>query len=347
MRKVIMLFSLAILSLLAACSTQQAQGEEPYVIRVGGGTSSPEHSLSRTWAFFEERLEEESNGRFEVELFINGELGGDRALTEAVQFGALELTAPSTGAVTGFNKTFNIFDLPFLFSNREQTYDILDGENGQQVLSTLDDNNLKGLTFFENGFRNLTNSTRPIETLEDVEDLSIRTMENSMHIDAWRSVGANPTPMSFEELYTALQQGTINGQENPMGLMNISRFYEVQDYLTLTNHIYSPYVVIMNKPFYDELPSDLQNVLNEVIQEAKIYNRELATQEDIDALESLKENGMEVTELSQEELNRFQEEMRPIYEQYRDVIGEDVYESFIEAVNSYSENEANEKGDDK
>ncbi|MFD1415804.1 TRAP transporter substrate-binding protein [Oceanobacillus jeddahense] len=346
MRKVIILAFLMFVIIVAGCSPSAVDDEEPYVIRVGGGTSSPEHSLSKTWAFFKERLEEESDGRFQVELFISGELGGDRELTEAVQFGAIELTAPSTGAVTGFNQAFNIFDLPFLFSDREQTYEILDGENGQHVLETLDDKNLKGLAYFENGFRNLTNSVQPIESVDDVKNLSIRTMENSMHIEAWQSVGANPTPMSFEELYTALQQGTINGQENPMGLMNISRFYEVQDYLTLTNHIYSPYVVLMNKPFYDELPPDLQEVLQEVITEAQTYNRELATQEDVDALEVMKEQGVQVTELEQSELDRFQEAMTPIYEEYREMIGPDIYDAFLEETQSYSDDTVME-GEDK
>lgn len=318
-------------AILSACqSSSGATGEKPYVIRVGGGSNSPEHSLSKTWRFFKERIEAESEGRIKVDLFISGELGGDRTLTEAVQFGAIELTAPSTGNITGFNPAFNIFDLPFLFSDRKQTYEVLDGENGQRVLGTLDGMNLKGLGYFENGFRNLTYNGKPIQSVDDIKGRSIRTMESSMHIDAWRSIGANPTPMSFEELYTALQQGTIDGQENPVELIQNSRFYEVQENLSLTNHIYSPYVVLMNKPFYDSLPDDLQVVLENVIAEAQDYNRKLATQEEIESLQKLKDEGMTIHKLPQGELKKLQEKMSPVYKNYRDIIGPEIYDAFLE-----------------
>ncbi|WP_209125200.1 DctP family TRAP transporter solute-binding subunit [Alkalihalobacillus sp. BA299] len=328
---------------LAACgggetspSTSESSGgsdapvqEEEYVLKIAAGTMSPEFSLAKTWRYYEEELEARSDGRINVELYISGELGGDRELSEAVQMGEIQMVAPSTGAITGFSSAFNIFDLPFLFKDRETAYTVLDGEPGKKVLGTLDEIGLKGLGYFENGFRNLTNDVKPIETAADIEGLSVRTMENDMHIEAWRSLGANPTPMSFEELYTALQQGTIDGQENPLGLIRDIKLFEVQSHLAMTNHVYSPYVILMHKGFYDSLPADLQLIVEEVTTDATEYNRGLTLEEEKDARETLEAEGMQITELPAEEIAKIQEKMEPIYDQFKDRIGEDLLMEFL------------------
>ncbi|SFO89606.1 DctP family TRAP transporter solute-binding subunit [Salibacterium halotolerans] len=335
------LSSSLILFALSACGSENSDSESAsgennnnneseFTMEVAAGTMSPEFSLAKTWRYFEEELESQTNNRINVELYINGELGGDRELTEAVQLGEIDAVAPSTGAITGINEKFGIYDYPFLFENREQAYEKLDGEPGQQLLNSLEEDGMKGLGYFENGFRNLTNNQRPVKTLEDLQGLSIRTMENDIHIDAWNTLGANPTPMSFEELYTALQQGTIDGQENPAGLIRDNNLYEVQDYLTVSRHVYSPYVILANLNFYNSLPDELQTTLDEVTRDAIEYNRSLTVEEEEDALNTLEEEGMEVTELAEGEVERFKDALEPVYEEYQDTIGSDIVSMFRE-----------------
>ncbi|WP_035345876.1 TRAP transporter substrate-binding protein [Halalkalibacter hemicellulosilyticus] len=305
--------------------------QEQYTIRIAGGAVGPEHSLTRTFHFLKEQLEENSDGRFQVDLSVAGELGEDREIIEAMQMGEVHLASPSPAALGGFNKGVAILDMPFLFTSRDIAYDVLDGEPGQMILDGLDGAGLKGLGYFENGFRNVTNDTKPIESIEDFQGLSIRTMQNQTHIRAWELLGANPTPMAFGELYTALQQGTVDGQENPFGLIVANKFFEVQDYLTVTNHVYAPNVIITNSSFYEELPSDLQQVFDEAVRDAIEHNRELAQQEEIDARAELEEQGMEVYEFSQEDLQQMQDITLEVYEEFKDDIGEEVVDLFLEA----------------
>lgn len=337
-----MLFGFVVLVfvlILAACgddsdaSTSGNGGEEQqqYTIRIAGGAVGPDHSLTRTFYFLKDKLEEESDGRFRVDLNVAGELGEDRAIIESIQMGEVHLASPSPAALGGFNDSVAILDMPFLFTNRETAYRVLDGEPGQMILDGLENAGFKGLGYFENGFRNVTNDVKPIESIEDLKGLSIRTMENQTHIQAWRLLGANPTPMAFGELYTALQQGTVDGQENPFGLILANKFFEVQDYLTVTNHVYAPNVIITNKAFFDGLPDDLQEIFTNAVREAIDYNRELAQQEEVDAREALEAEGMVITEFSQEDLRKMQDITEPVYEQFKDDIGADIVELFLEA----------------
>jgi tripartite ATP-independent transporter DctP family solute receptor len=309
----------------------ETQEEEQFTIRIAGGAVGPDHSLTRTFNFLKEKLEEDSDGRFKVDLRVAGELGEDREIIEAMQMGEVHLASPSPAALGGFNKGVAILDMPFLFTNRDTAYRVLDGEAGQMILDGLEGAGLKGLGYFENGFRNVTNNTKPIESIEDFQGLSIRTMQNQTHIRAWELLGANPTPMAFGELYTALQQGTVDGQENPFGLIVANKFFEVQDYLTVTNHVYAPNVVITNHSFFEGLPTDLQEIFANSVKEAIDYNRELAQQEEVDARAELEEQGMNVHEFSQEDLQKMQDITVEVYEEFESDIGADVVEMFLEA----------------
>ncbi len=329
---------LGLMALMAACGNDTAsktgdenQEEDQYTIRIAGGAVGPEHSLTKTFNFLKEKLEDESDGRFQVDLKVAGELGEDREIIEAMQLGEVHLASPSPAALGGFNKGVAILDMPFLFTDRETAYRVLDGEPGQMILDGLESADLKGLGYFENGFRNVTNNAKPIQTIEDFQGLSIRTMQNQTHIRAWELLGANPTPMAFGELYTALQQGTVDGQENPFGLIDANKFYEVQKYLTVTNHVYAPNVIITNKSFYDELPADLQDVFASSVKEAIDYNRELAQQEEVDARAELEEQGMELHEFSQEDLKKMQDITEEVYDEFKDDIGADVVDVFLDS----------------
>jgi tripartite ATP-independent transporter DctP family solute receptor len=330
--------SLALILLVTACGSESAsnsgdgsKGKEQYTIRIAGGAVGPEHSLTKTFNFLKEKLEENSDGKFKVDLKVAGELGEDREIIEAMQMGEVHLASPSPAALGGFNKSVAILDMPFLFADRETAYSVLDGEPGKMILTNLEESGFKGLGYFENGFRNVSNNVKPIESIEDFKGLSIRTMQNQTHIEAWKLLGANPTPMAFGELYTALQQGTVDGQENPFGLILANKFYEVQKYITVTNHVYAPNVVITNKAFIEGLPEDLQEVFVNAVNEAIDYNRQLAQEEETTAREALEAEGMEVYEFSKDDLQKMQKIVEPVYDKFKDDIGADVVKTFLDA----------------
>ncbi|PWU67218.1 TRAP transporter substrate-binding protein [Gracilibacillus dipsosauri] len=335
MKKILQgLLLMGLVLMIVGCGANKSSGDsdkEQYTVRIAGGAVGPEHSLTKTFNFIKEELEEKSDGRFKVDLNVAGELGEDREIIEAMQMGEVHLASPSPAALGGFNESVAILDMPFLFTNREIAYEVLDGEPGQMILDGLESSGFKGLGYFENGFRNVTNNVQPIESVEDFEGLSIRTMQNQTHIRAWELLGANPTPMAFGELYSALQQGTVDGQENPFGLILANKFFEVQDYLTVTNHVYAPNVIITNKEFYDSLPDDLRTIFDNAIQAAIEHNRELAQEEEVTARQELEEQGMEVYEFSQEQLEEMQEITLPVYEEFKDQIGAEVVDTFLGA----------------
>ncbi|MCM3716122.1 TRAP transporter substrate-binding protein [Alkalihalobacillus oceani] len=295
-------------------------------------TLSENSSLYETWEKFGEVVEAESDGLLTVEIYPNGEKGNDRESIEGVQVGTITATAPSTAPVAGFDETYSVFDLPFLFKDRETAYNVLDGTVGQEMLDRLENIGMKGLGYWENGYRNLTNSKLPVRTPEDVEGLKIRTMENNMHLETWKLLGANPTPMAWADVYVSLQQGALDGQENPLSIIYDQKVYEVNDYVTLTGHVYSPFVVLFNKQFYDGLSPDLQAAIETAMEEAKQANRQLVLEEEDEIKASLAETGMEVIELTAEEKAAFQEATLPIYDQFSDVIGAELVEQMLEAV---------------
>ncbi|MFW5749420.1 MAG: DctP family TRAP transporter solute-binding subunit, partial [Halanaerobium sp.] len=212
----------------------------------------------------------------------------------------------------------------------------LDGTVGQDLLDQLEDEDIIGLAYWENGYRQLTNSKRAVESPEDVEGLKIRTMENPMHLAAWEEMGANPTPMAFGELFSAMQQGVVDGQENPWGTIYLQNFFEVQDYATDTGHVYSPFVLMISKQFYDKLPEDYQEIVKEAAVEAKDHNRETNREMNAEYLDDLKEE-MEVTELTAEQKAEFQEAVQPVYEEFEEEIGADLVEDVQEQVEEYQE----------
>lgn len=327
--------------LLAGCggggeTGSQASTDGTYKIKLGSplADSHPGHD---GFLKFKELVEKESNGKIKVEYFPNAVLGGDRELTEAVQMGTVTMMLSSTSPVANFDKSFYLFDLPFLFPDRETAYKVLDGPVGQKLLDNLSSQGIKGLGYWENGFRNITNSKRPIKKLEDLEGLKLRTMENKLHIAAWKQLGANPTPMAFGELFTALQQGTVDGQENPLALIVSNKFYEVQDYLTLSGHVYTPFVIMMNKDFFDSLPQDLQQVVLDAVKQAGEYQRNLIKEQESDNLKVIKNAGVEVYELPKEEKDRMRKQLKPVYDMAGDMIGDpQLVDQLVAEVEKYS-----------
>ncbi|MFC3041793.1 DctP family TRAP transporter solute-binding subunit [Virgibacillus xinjiangensis] len=335
--KKLLLMLLAGILLLSACGRpsggESASGEEgsegsseQYTIRIPHLVSE-EQSSHIAAEEFKKKLEEESDGRLKVEIYPNGQLfPSDREAIEAVQLGNVEMTIPAIAPLASFNPDFSVFDLPFLFDDYEAAYAALDGELGQGLLDSLEEEGMKGLVFGENGFRHLSNNEGPVTSLEDIQGLKMRTLESPLHTDTFKQLGMNASPFAFGELYTALQQGTYDAMEAPISLFYTNKFYEVQDYLTLTGHVYQATILLMNNDFYQSLPEDLQKLVMEAAEEFREEQRELAQQQDTEFLEDLKENGMEVNELTEEQRQEFIDAVQPVYEKYEEEIGQDLIE---------------------
>ncbi|MEC2072917.1 TRAP transporter substrate-binding protein [Alkalihalophilus marmarensis] len=300
-------------------------------IRAGIGLNS-EHPQYKGLEKFKELVEERTEGAIVVETYHSGQLGDDRSMMEALQLGTQEVTVPSTAPIANFVSEFSVFDFPFLFPSSEVADQVLDGEVGQGFLDRLEDQSLVGLAYWENGFRNLTNSKQAVATAEDFKGLTIRTMENDLHLEAFRALGANPTPMAFTELFTAMQQGTVDGQENPYATIYLEGYSEVQKHVSNTNHIYSPFVFMMSKTFFDSLTEEEQEIVSEAALEAGAYQRELNREANETYLANLQEEGMTYTEISEEERQKMIEAVQPIIDKYAENIGTDVVEEVYSAI---------------
>lgn len=338
MKKILGLLLLVAI-ILSACgrpdgaSSTGENGEETFTIRLAHLV--PEEQSSHVKAVeFKEKLESESNGRLTVELYPNGQLyGSDREAIEAVQLGNIEMTIPAVAAMASFNDKFQVFDLPFLFNSNEAAYEALDGELGQELMADLENNDLKGLVFGENGFRHVSNNNGPIESPSDLAGLKMRTLESPLHTDTFNAFGANASPFAFGELYTALQQGTYDAMDCPISLYYTNRFYEVQDYLTLTGHVYAATALLANNDFFNSLPEDLQELVTEAAEEFRTEQRELAQQQDAEFLEQLEEAGMQINDLTDEQREEFREAAESVYTKYEDQIGRDLIDQALAANN--------------
>lgn len=345
MKKILSLMLMLVLVLVvAACGNtdsdsgvnenEQKSPEETAevkIIRAGIGLND-QHPQYLGLLKFKEIVEERTDGAIIVETYHSGQLGDDRTMTEGLQLGTQEVTIPSTAPLANFIPEFSIFDFPFLFPDEAVADAVLDGEVGQSLLEMLPDQNLIGLSYWENGFRNLTNSKRAVASAADFDGLKIRTMENDLHLEAFRALGANPTPMAFTELFAAMQQGTVDGQENPYATIYLQKFAEVQSHVSNTNHIYSPFVFLMSKTFYDGLSSEQQQTVRDAAVEAGLYQRELNREANEKYLSSLIEEGMVYTEISAEARAELVEIVQPVLDKYADKIGKDLVDRVYKAI---------------
>lgn len=298
-------------------------------LKVGFGSSIDTSSGGQGLKKFKELVEQKSNGKIKVELFGDGQLGNDKSMMEALQMGTLDMTLPSSSPVAEFTKAFLAFDLPFLFTTPEQVDKVLDGENGKAILKTLDQVNIKGLCYFENGFRNLTNSKQPITKAADLQGMKIRTMQNPIMLETFKLWGANPVPMAFNEVFTALEQKTIDGQENPNTLIYDAGFYEAQKYITVSHHFYTPYVFMISKKKWDSLSTEDQKLIQECADEAKIFQRATNRKIDSEYLQKMKEKGVQVNELSADAIAEMKGLAQPVYDKFAGDIGKDRLDSIL------------------
>lgn len=243
---------------------------------------------------FGEKLKELSNGEFVVVEQAAGALGGERDMIEGLQIGSVEMVITSTGPLGNFVPETLVLDLPFLFKDYDSAHAILDGEIGQELLDKVSEQNMVALAWSENGFRYITNSVRPISTPADLKGLKIRTMENPIHMEALRDLGASPTPMAFPEVFTALQQHTIDGQENPLPVITTSKFWEVQKYISLTGHFYSPAIILVSPVLWDSLTDEQKGWFEEAAVASVAATRAKVQENEQNGVALLQTNGMEV-----------------------------------------------------
>ncbi|SFU72422.1 TRAP transporter substrate-binding protein [Halomonas korlensis] len=278
---------------------------------------------------FKETLERLSDGEFTVTEHTSGSLGGERAMIEGLQIGTVDVVITSTGPLGNFVPETYVLDLPFLFEDYDQARCVLDGEIGNELLTKMSDHDLVGLAWSENGFRHMTNSLREINTPEDAEGLKVRTMENRVHQEAFRQLGASPTPMAFPELFTALQQGTVDGQENPITVIVATNFWEVQDHLSLTGHVYSPAAILGSPILLDGLSDEEREWFDQAAQAAAEATREEVSRLEEEGVALLREKGMTVN--TDVDPAPFQEAVEPAYEIYTDEYGSEMLDRIRES----------------
>lgn len=293
--------------------TEDGEGGDIVKIRVGIG-STAESSLGQGVAYFGELLDEMSEGKISVELCAGSILGGDRETIEGVGLGTFEMCNIATGPIANFSDAFFPLDLPYIVTDRETAYEVLDGERGESVLKTLENSGIKGLSFWELGFRDLY-SKKEVKHPGDLKGLKIRVMENDIYISLFNGLGAYATPMSISEVFTALQQGTIDGHDNPIGVTVAGKYYEAVKYCAQTHHVYSTTVSMINKDFFEGLSPEYQEMIIEADRKARDYERKLAMEEESAGYEQWEANGGVVTAV---DLKEWQEASAFVLDEYRD-----------------------------
>jgi len=321
MRKFGSVAALAILALALVCGTSAAATD----IKLA-------HVVNENDAFhvcalkFKEVVEAESGGELTVSIYPNAQLGDERNLLESMRMGVVDSAIITGGPIMNFMPKFGVFDLPFLFSTPEQAYRVLDGEIGKKMLEEMAQHGWKGLAYGERGFRNLTNSKHPVSTPEDMKGLKIRLMQNPVYVDSFRALGANAVPMAWTEALTALQQGAIDGQENPLNVIVSFNLFESQKYLAITRHAYAPNVIMMSMKTWEKLSPELQSIVQDAAVKAAVANRTYDNEKEAEWLQFLKDKGMEVTT---PDTAAFREAVKPVYEKYEEEFGKELVEAIL------------------
>lgn len=301
----------ALVAAAAFASTASAQTE----VKLGYALAPSSH-YGVAAQKFEEVVEAGTDGKFDVKHFPSSALGGEREVIEGLQIGTIEATIVSSGTLANFVEETGVFDIPFLFRDLQHARTVLDGPVGQEILAKFDDVGLKALAWGEQGFRHITNNRNAIASPDDISGLKLRTMENPIHLTAFQALGAAPTPMAWPEVIPALQQGTIDGQENPLSVIVSAKLSEVQKHLTLSGHVYSPAMLLVSMPFWEGLSDEEKAAFQEAATEAAAAMRAYVDEVEASGVKTLRDQGMEVGELSAEQKAAFQEDLQGAYEEY-------------------------------
>lgn len=331
MKKLFILLIVALFATVAAgCGGGKApESKDGFKANMKLATAVPTtHPYNEGGRKFAELIKERTNGRIQITVYPEGQLGkGEREFLEALQQGAIDLYVGSTGPVGNFSPSMNIVDIPFLFRDHAHVDKVLDGPIGRQLMDDLDKSGFKGLAFWENGFRHLTNSRTAVKTPADAQGLKIRVMENKVHLLAWKTAGVNPTPMAWGEVYSALQQKVIDGQENPIAITYSTKFWEIQKHLTLTQHVYSPALIIISKKHWDQMPKADQDLFQKTALEVAKFQRDLLRNDEIKQVAECEKNGMLVVREVDKELWR--KAMQPAFDEFAKQFGKDKIDAIL------------------
>lgn len=306
--------------------TSDKKAEFVFKVAYGQPTSNPRHIAAEMFAKW---INEKSNGRIKFELYPAEVLGTDKQMTEATAMGTMDMTITASGVMAAYEPKLAVTELPFLFSSTEKVGKLLDGPIGDELAKDLPNKGLRILAYWENGLRQITNNKRPIEKVEDLKGLKIRAPENKMTIDIFKTLGASPAPLAFPEVYLALSQNVFDGQENPIANIDSAKLYEVQKYISITNHKYEMYPFVVSEMVWKKIPADLQMLLKEgAVKFAQEHRRLVAELED-KQLAGFEAKGMKV---SRPNMKPFQEATKSIYKDWEKVFGKDLMDRVIEAV---------------
>lgn len=285
-----------------------AQDIKPRLIRFGYGLNE-QSNQGRAVRLFAEAVEKASGGKMKVRAVGAAALGPDVQMQQALIGGAQEMMVGSTATLVGITKEMALWDTPFLFNSAKEADAILDGLIGQKVMDKLKEKGLVGLVYWENGFRNLTNSKRAVTKAEDLDGIKLRVMQNNVYLESFKLLGANAIPLPFSELFSALETKTVDGQENPYNTILSSKFYEVQKYLSITNHVYSPWILTVSKKWWDTLSAAEQKVLMDAAKASREFERKDTREEAGKALADLKAKGMQINEVPAAESARMRDRL--------------------------------------
>ncbi|CAB3728106.1 TRAP transporter substrate-binding protein [Achromobacter piechaudii] len=307
----------------AVAGVAAAADVKPRLIRFGYGLNE-ESVQGRAARYLAQELEKVSGGKLKMKTFGSANLGSDEQMQGALAGGAQEMMVGSTAPLAGMVKEFGVFDLPFLFNSEKEADAVLDGQLGQDMLKKLEAKGLVGLVYWENGFRNMTNSKRPIARAEDLQGIKLRVMQNQIALGVFNTLGANAVPMPFSELFTALETRTVDGQENPITTIQSSKFYEVQPFLTITRHVYTPWVVMASKKWWDTLSPDEQKLVRQAAEASRDFERKDSRADSTKAMTTLEQAGMKINTVSPEEVARMRQKVQPVVDKYTQELGPDL-----------------------
>lgn len=324
------IFVLVSYSFASGAEDNSIEGLKVMEISYGHGFM-PETPHHKAVLKFKELVEKKSDGKIIVNIFPSGQLGSAKEMFEGLQIGTQEIALLPTARISGFNPKLQLFDLPFLFPDRETAYEVMDGEVGSTLLKTLEDNNVVGVSYYEDGFKHFT-CQKSITKLEDFNGTKFRTMESPIIMEQFRAMGANPTPVAFSEAYNAMQQGVVDGQENPLVTITNMKFYEVQDYLLLSSHAYLAHVLMFSKSWFSKLSEENQTLLIETGREIASWQRNLVAEEEEGYLKTIRDSGTQILELEPVEREKMKSVMKPVYDIAEDIIGKDIMVQALMAV---------------
>ncbi|GAA4110257.1 TRAP transporter substrate-binding protein [Aminobacter aganoensis] len=325
---------------LAAAVSLVGLAGQATAARLGHGMPA-EHPQAVAMKKFAEDVAKATENRVEIQVFDGGILGGDDKMLQAAQSGTLELYIGGVAPLSGRIKEVQIFDFPFMFANREEAGAVLNGPIGRKMLDRMSEIGLTGLAWSEFGFRNLTNGQKPIKSVDDISGLKLRVMQNPVALDTWKALGANAVTMSFSEVFSALETKALDGQENPLAHIYANRIYEVQKYITVTNHVYSPVAIVASKTWFEGLSEADRKAVMTAAADASAYQAKLIAENEGKITDQLKATGIEIDAMPDAELAKMREIVKPVVDKYTASVGADFVAEFTAAVEAARKGAAN------